>query len=360
MNSDLARKYLSGEVSVTDLSQPSAEQNPPDPSNASTPTEESGGGDSQLENSNSHTEETEAGAATQTSESEDGTGSSDGNPKDDKQSGKTETEDKGSQDHDESFLNSKKDNRKPYPKADSSKKDPKNLAQIKANEAFIRQKNKYKAKVRSLEDQIVSLKKQLMSYNAVDPEEIKNDTDKMIDLKLAKNMVQTQIKGLEDQRQSVLEDEALEEAERINQQRIDTCFVDETEKSHYQTLLTNGRDKFVQFLNTYDPENAVLQYLDDSDNSPLLIRTLMTNPEVLKSIISKRSPISKAVELKQLENRIMLERRLRSVSPKSGNIVKPEAKKVPSTGSQTNPGSGSNQDPVRDRNYWKNYLATHS
>lgn len=358
MDSATARKYLSGEVSIEDLSQPSSTETNPDPSSTGNPTTGDGGNDQTLDTSENSDDDT---SRTATSEDETHAGSTEdtkANPSTEETNDTSNSDDKNKDTAgQEEFLEGKKDKRLPYPKAKADGKKPKDLAQIKANEAFIRQKHKYKAKVADLENQISSLKAQLMKYNAVNTESLKGDVDKLTDLKVAKGLVQNQIGNLEAQRSSVLEDEAMEQANMIHDQRVAACFDNESDVEHYHTLLENGRDKFVDFLSKVDPENAVLNYLDDCDISPLMVRVLMTNPQVLRGIIEKRNPLNKVIELRNLENRLNLDRKLRSV--KSSN-TKPAAKKLPSTGSQTKPGGGNSQTEVRDSNYWRNYLATHS
>lgn len=350
MTSEEARKYLSGDISIEEVSQTPPAEDTPNPSEVSTPTGDEGGNpdnsQTQLETPTSSEDQTNQGNAAPAGEGAEEHNGDDGNPpEDDKNKGKQP-----------GFLEGKKDNRLPYPKANHNGKSPKDLKEIKANEAFIRQKRKYQAKVGAMQSEIDSLKQQLLKYNAVDTESLKDKPEEMIDLKINKSTLDNQIKLLEKQRNEAIEEQANAEAQLIHQQRIDNCFTDEAEVTRYQTLLANGRDKFFNFLQKYDPENTILQYLDDSDYSPLLVQILMTNPNVLKKVVEIRNPINKAIELRSLENRILMDRKLRQVKGKS---AAPAAKKLPSTGSQVGAGAGSEQNAVRDANYWRNYLQTH-
>jgi hypothetical protein len=359
MDSAEARKYLSGELSFNDISQTSETGGNPDPSSTGNPTTGDGGNDTQLEQPSTEGAEDSRTATADDSNPNPNGGEGEGaednsNPKpNDDPNQSTATEEGQSE-----FLEGKKDKRLPYPNAKSNSKNPKDLAKIKANEAFIRQKHKYKARVADLESQISNLKAQLMKYNAVNQENLKDDVDKLTDLKIAKGLVQNQINGLEAQKNSVLEDEAEMQANQIHEQRVAACFSDEAEIEHYHTLLENGRDKFINFLNKVDPDQTVLQYLDDCDISPLMVRVLMTNPQVLRKVVEKTNPMSKMFELRALESRIGLDMKLRQV--KTNKSPNNQSKKLPSTGSQISSGGGKTQTEVRDANYWRNYLATHN
>ena len=345
MNSELARKYLSGEISIQDVSQATD-------SNDNTPPEEQPSGDAGSEDKGGteevHTEQVDApGAEDDASKGGIATQPTDGNPKT-----------TSNEEHDNASKGKTKD-KLPYPNA--TKDD---VEKYKANRSFIKQKEKFKAKMKAYEAEIESLKAKLMKAEAVDPKSFEDDVDKQVDFKVAKGMLKNRIEGLEAQRQSAIYDQEEAECEQIHQQRVDSCFDDEESKSHYQRLLENGRDKFVEFLGKYDPDNTILSYLDDSNISPLMVQVLMTNPEVLKRVVSIKNPLNKVIELRSLESRINLDRKLRSVKTPRNDSQPQDAKsnhagKLPSTGSQTQAGAGKDPNPVRDSAYWHNYLATH-
>lgn len=342
MDAEFARKYLDGEVSINDDSQTSAKDDDTTPSNTDTPS----GKD--VKSSEDHKpDEGGSGASSETS--------TETNSSEDGGIATQQTEDKKGSEDKPGFLEGKKDKKLPYPNAKDT-----DIEKMKANQAFIRQKDKYKKKVAALEYELNKVKTQLLKYAAVDTSALKDDPEKLMDLKIAKSNLNSKIKTIkEQQQQAIQEQEAIEaeQANRVYQERVNTCFQDEAEKNHYNTLMNNGREKFVAFLNQYDPDNTVLQYLDDCDVSPLLVRTLMTNPNALRSVIEKRNPISKAMELRSIENRIRINLNLRKPKDTSGSSK--TAKKLPSTGSQVGSNSSGTESGIRDANYWKNYLATH-
>lgn len=343
MNAEFARKYLAGEVSINDDSQPTETETTSTPSEVTSSNgDEDGNPDNnqtQLETPAETQEPEETRTATQSTEEPKVETVNNENqqpkPKDDTPKGKD------------------KDSKLPYPKA-----TPKDVKEYKANNAFIKQKKKYQAKVASMQAEIEDLKQKLMKFNAVSEDSLKDDPSKLMDLKINKNTLNNQIQHLEKYRNDVIEEQANAEAELIHQRRVDNCFTDEAEVEHYQTLLNNGRDKFVDFLSKYDPDNTILQYLDDCDNSPLMVQVLMTNPNVLKRVVEIRNPLNKTIELRQLENRIVMDRKLRKGGVGKAN-PSPASKKLPSTGSQVGKGAGSDKTAVRDSNYWRNYLQTH-
>ena len=214
----------------------------------------------------------------------------------------------------------------PYPKATKPTSD---AAQYKANKAFIKQKQKYKAKIKGLEEQLAAAQNQLKAFQNVDPESL--DDKQKATFGIDKRILEHDIQNLARNRQDAIDEYESAQADAIHQSRIEKCFTDQAEIDHYNKLLENGRDKFVEFLSQVDPENAVLQYLDDTDNSPLMVRLLMTRPDILKTVISKRSPMAKAMELKSIETRLMMQRRLRSTSPTTPP-VNPTPAKVATTG----------------------------
>lgn len=248
-------------------------------------------------------------------------------------------------------------NKLPYPKATKPTNDAKGAAQYKANKAFIKQKEKYKAKIRDYEAKMAEMQKKLSVYEKANLDGI--DPEKANDLKLDKKILEHDIRNLAQSRQDAIVEYESAQADEIHQSRIEKCFTDQAEIDHYNKLLENGRDKFVEFLSQVDPENAVLQYLDDTDNSPLLVRLLMTRPDILKTVVSKRSPIAKAIELKSIENRLLLNRRLRQTSPKTppANPTNPQPQ-VATTGKVVGQPSAAKPAP-KTLNDWNQYLKLH-
>lgn len=244
----------------------------------------------------------------------------------------------------------------PYPKATKPTNDAKGAAQYKANKAFIKQKAKYKEKIKGFEAQIADLQTKLKKYEAANLDGI--DPDKANELKFDKRLLEHDINNLAQSRQNAIMEYESAQADEIHQSRIEKCFTDQAEIDHYNKLLENGRDKFVEFLSQVDPDNAVLQYLDDTDNSPLLVRLLMTRPDVLKTVVSKRSPIAKAIELKSIETQLMLGRKLRQTSTKTPPANSNSQPQVATTGRIVGQPSAAKTAP-KTINDWNAHLRAH-
>lgn len=246
-------------------------------------------------------------------------------------------------------------------------KDPKNIKEIKANKSFIKQKNKYISKLKSKEDEIIKLKAQLAKFESIKPEDLGNDPSKIADLNLDKKILARDIQNSLSQREEILNEAHSERADEIHQRRIEMCFESSTDAERYINNLETNREPLVKFLNKTDRDNTVLQFLDDSDYSPLLINAFLANPNLLANIVKKSNPLTKMVELKQLENRIVIDRKLRSKAasrsaPNNQNNSKGSKgalNNLPSTGRQVSSVAHSASSAIRDKAYWDNYLKNH-
>lgn len=244
----------------------------------------------------------------------------------------------------------------PYPKATKPTNDAKGAAQYKANKAFIKQKAKYKEKIKNYEAQIAGLQKQIQTLQNANVEGL--DAEKVNDMKFDKRLLEHDLQNLAQSRQDAIMEYESAQADEIHQSRIEKCFTDQSEIDHYNKLLENGREKFVEFLAQVDPEDTILQYLDDTENSPLLVRLLMTRPDVLKAVVAKRSPMAKAIELKSIENRLLMNRKLRSTSPKTPPANPNPQPQVATTGKIVGQPTAAKTAP-KTINDWNQYLKLH-
>lgn len=331
MDANDVRKYLDGDTSVLTASQPEDKRDETNPTDIK-PDDASG---------NTHGSEEDNHGSEQpdsVNQSPDGKIQEPANPED-KPKGGT-----GQLDVDPKKL--------PYPNA-----KPNDKAQYKANKAFIHQKQKFKAKLAAYENQIAELKAELAKREAVDPNTIPEDKREAFNLD--KHLIRHDLENIDRNRRQAYEEFESEEADAIHQSRVERCFTDKAEAESYSRLLENGRDKFVEFLAQYDPENTVLQYLDDTENSPLMVRLLMTRPDVLRRVIEKRNPISKAIELRSIENQMMMSRRLKQTSPKTTQASNQNPTQVATTGKVVGPSGANAPKAPKTHNQWNDYLASH-
>ena len=241
----------------------------------------------------------------------------------------------------------------PYREPDPKHPKPTDAQAYKANKAFIKQKEKYKAKVASLEAQIAAQQAQIEKLKKMNPESLSDEQKE--DLRFETRMANHDIANLNRQRDEAALELQLAEADQIHEARIAACMKDPQEVEHYHRLLENGREKFVEYLSKVDPENAIINYLDDCDVSPLMVRLLMTKPEVLKQVVTKRNPLSKTIELRSIENKMLMAMRLKSTSSKAQTNQNPQQ---PVTTGRVVGKSAGTPGPMSPAD-WRAYVAAH-
>lgn len=241
----------------------------------------------------------------------------------------------------------------PYREPDPKHPKPTDAQAYKANKAFIKQKEKYKAKVASLEAQIAAQQAQIEKLKKMNPEALSDEQKE--DLRFETRMANHDIANLNRQKDEAALELQLAEADQIHEARIAACMKDPQEVEHYHRLLENGREKFVDYLSKVDPENAIINYLDDCDVSPLMVRLLMTKPEVLKQVVTKRNPLSKAIELRSIENKMLMAMRLKSTSSKAQPNQNPPQ---PVTTGRVVGKSAGTPGPMSPAD-WRAYVAAH-
>lgn len=248
----------------------------------------------------------------------------------------------------------------PQQQPQQPQKNRKPSRQERIDHAFQRVNRKHKAEIEARDRRIAELEEKIKKYGPLEQLDFDpNDMKSYIDHKFALQGEKAELDRLKADRERLAADERMGEAMERHDRQVAECFQDEAERERYWTLLRNGGQKFREFLDAYDRDGTIDSYIGESPIAPIMIRTLMGNPETLKSIVETRNPVRKAFALQQLENRLMLQRRLqagqaRTASPQ-GQQPNP-APKLPIVGSQvSNPGSNS-ETTKRD---WNRFLAEH-
>lgn len=222
--------------------------------------------------------------------------------------------------------------------------------------AFAKLKNKERQKrdklISDYENKIKTLNAELTKYKDLQKDYFKSDEDYMQYL-VDQKMKQQQSNSLQIAK-AQMEAERFEEK---NQQRIAYCFPDEKDREVYNKLIETSAPKFVQMLEQADPDDAVLSYLDDSDIAPLLIRVLMTKPELRNEVLSKSNPYSKVLALDNLAKRLtaaksIVDRKRAGAKPKSQTE---NNKSLPIIGKVARSESATQVDK-NDPNYWNKML----
>ena len=227
--------------------------------------------------------------------------------------------------------------------------------QERIDHAFQRMKQRNKAELEAKDKRIAELEERMKKYSVLEQADFNPDDLKAyIDHKFALQTEQSELDSLKRDRAQIERDTRMQEATHRHEEQVNDCFATQEEKERYWTLLRNGGGKFREFLDDYD-DGTIDEFVGDSDIAPILISTLMRNPDVLRSIIEKPTKRRKEQALYQLENRLLVQRKIGAVRENPETHKNP-APKLPIVGSQvSNPGSSS-ESGKRD---WNRYLAEH-
>lgn len=213
----------------------------------------------------------------------------------------------------------------------------------KQRHAFMKEKNKRReiqSKLDAKQKEIEELTEKLKKYEGLTKEHFKGDEDAYTDYKIDRRYDQEKVERLQKEYDEETYMAQIEEAQQIADYRLQTNYTDENERNQYQNLVMRaetdfatlhpeiGYDKFSDFLKS-EKDRTVIQYLQDSDNSPKLIRHFIHKPEAALKIMSMRNPYNKVVELKQLENRMLQFERMKNIS---NTKIQPTKKELPNTG----------------------------
>ena len=204
----------------------------------------------------------------------------------------------------------------------------------KTQHAFAKEKSRRKA----VEAELANLKEKLKKYEGLSLEHFRNDQDAYNDYKLDRRFDEEKVKSLESEQAKLYNEEAAETARR----RVEACYPDEATQAKYQNLIARaesdfesmhpgiGARSFSEFLLS-EKDHAVISYLQDSDNAPKLIRHFIHKPEVAQRIMAMNNQYNKFIELKQLENRMLMFEKInksKSAQPKVEKKVLPNTGKV--------------------------------
>lgn len=235
-------------------------------------------------------------------------------------------------------------------------------------ESFRREKDKrkkqklsYEQRMAKLEAENAELRKRLGN---VDSEDFKVDNKNLSDIvQLRTN--ENEAKRLSEERERVMMEDDVAENER----RVAQCFPDEQDREIYNRLVKNSGTDFVEKLDAEDPDGVILGCLDDCDISPIVLRVMMTKPQYLNEILSKKTRHGKEVAFDALVNRCRLADRIvkskraqkknndtedapKEAAPKGLNGIKP-------TGRQAKANTDGGGEIRKDSAYWENYLKSH-
>ena len=202
----------------------------------------------------------------------------------------------------------------------------------KTQHAFAKEKSRRKA----VEAELAKLKEKLKKYEGLSLEHFKNDQAAYNDYRLDRRFDEEKVKSLESEQAELYNEEAAETARR----RVEACYPDEATQAKYQNLIARaesdfesmhpgiGARSFSEFL-LREKDHSIISYLQDSDNAPKLIRHFIHKPEVAQRIMAMNNQYNKFIELKQLENRMLM---FEKINKSKGEQPKVAKKVLPNTG----------------------------
>ena len=235
--------------------------------------------------------------------------------------------------------------------------------QEKINYAFKREKSRHKAELEARDKRIAELVERIKKFEPLEQGDFDpNNLKPYIDHKIALQGERSELETLKRERAQIDQDMRQREATERHTQQVNECFGSDEEREHYWTLLRNGGAKFKEFLNTHDLDaegnysGVIDNIVGDSPIAPLMISTLMRNPDILKPIVEMRNPMRKAFALQHLENRLKLSMRFKGDKSRVTQQQQKSKPSLPITGSQVqNPGASA-ESTKRD---WNRYLLEH-
>lgn len=212
-----------------------------------------------------------------------------------------------------------------------------------------KEKEKRNRLISEYENKIRQYEEELNRYRGLQKTDFKSEED-YINHVVNQRMWETSAEHLKAAKAQI----EAEEFDAIHAQRVENCFPDEKDRATYNKLIQDhGRD-FLQLLNENDPDGAILEYLDDSDYQPLLLRVLMTRPEYREEIFNKRNPSNKIRAMEALENKIKYAQNV--IAKRRANAVAaPQSVQIPVVGKVAK--GDSQVAPVqKDFNYYNDML----
>lgn len=225
--------------------------------------------------------------------------------------------------------------------------------QERINHAFQREKSRHKAEIEAKDKRIAELEERVKKYSVLEQGDFDpNDVKSYIDHKLALQNEQSELANLKKERDDIVAADRQREANERHAQQVNECF-DEDGKNHYWNLLRNGGDKFKDFLAEYD-DGTIDSFIGDSSIAPLMISALMRNTDTLRNIVEIRNPMRKMLALQQLENRLLISRKVgMSRQTQTGTQQqKPTKTQLPILGSQVSTPGSSAESTKHDWNRW--------
>lgn len=218
------------------------------------------------------------------------------------------------------------------------------------NHAFAREKDRRKkAEARNKE-----LEAELAKFKGLTLADFENKTEDFVNWRFQEREMQDELA----RNKEFIKDFDDREAEAALQKSVDLSFDSDEDKDTFYGLLNDHGKDFYDSLKKYDPENVVLNGLNNIEKYPKVLKSLMDlSTGTLAEVFSAPDPEGRKANLERVAKRI-----LEDVNPAQDIKQTPEPKTAPKPlpviGKQVTASSKA-AEPVHDRAYWNNYLKTH-
>lgn len=222
--------------------------------------------------------------------------------------------------------------------------------------AFRREKERAERLISAKDARIKELEGKLKREKGLTIDDFNGDQKAFDDYRIEQKISAHEVERLKGEKDGESRAIAEQESGIVHKRRIDACFGDDAERrQRYSQLLERNANKFLDYLGRVDPQETVLQYLDDCENEPLVTEILMTKPDVLAKVLAPKNPYLRMIELNKLGNFVQMRRKF-SAANASAKIKSPSA--MPVIGSQVHSEPPADSS-VRDSKYWNDYLTKH-
>lgn len=246
-----------------------------------------------------------------------------------------------------------KDNPEDNDKSDKKPPRKKYTAEERTAHKFSQLKQKHKEQREKDQARIKELEEKLKKYEGLKLEDFgEQGTQSYVDWKLEERDMQNEVKAAKER----IERMEAEDLERETERRINLSFDTEEEKAEYEDLVRDHGKDFIEALKKHDPENVVLNYLNNVEQYPKVLKVLMEDMDALRHVFRDKDPYELRHNLHEFTKEL-----LNGNYHKEAPVVEKqiETKPVmPVIGKQVTTPSAPTE-PVHDRAYWNNYLKTH-
>ena len=222
--------------------------------------------------------------------------------------------------------------------------------------AFRREKERAEKIIGAKDARIKELEGKLKRQAGLTIDDFNGDKNAFDDYRIEQKISANEVERLKSEKDGESRAIAEQESDLVHKRRVDACFGNDAERrQRYTQLLERNANKFLDYLGRVDPQETVLQYLDDCEDEPLVTEILMTKPDVLAMVLAPKNPYLRMIELNKLGNFVKMKKTFSAA--KASEKINPSPT-IPVIGSQVRSEPPADES-VRNAAYWNDYLTKH-